>query len=72
MVLRVNVVPVPVIVNVKSPFGAGWLVMLTRSVDVPLPVTDVGVNVADVNGGKPVTLKATFSLNPPLPVTVTV
>ena len=41
------------------------------SVEVPEPVTDVGLKLALDREGNPLTLKLTTPLNPPEPVTVT-
>ena len=61
---------VPVIVNVEAPFGV-FLEVFTVSVDEPLPFTDVGLNVALVREGSPVTLNVTVPLKPFVGVTVT-
>jgi hypothetical protein len=62
---------VPVIVSVLVPVGV--LERVERvSVEVPEPVTDVGLNVALVREGRLLTLKLTLPLNPLIAVTVTV
>lgn len=54
---------VPLIVNTKLPVGVRWRVVMV-SVEVPEPVTDVGLNVPVVRVGKPLTLNVTFPLKP--------
>ena len=48
------------------------LEVLTVIVEVPLVEMLEGLNEAESPEGRPVTLKATEPLNPPLPATVTV
>ena len=48
------------------------LEVLTAMVEEPEPETEGGVNVAVAPGGKPLTVKLTFPLNPLEGVTVTV
>ena len=45
--------------------------MDTVMVDVPVPATDDGLKLADAPEGKPLALKLTIPLNPPVGVTVT-
>ena len=60
---------VPLIVNVYVPVGVVDAV-LTVSVEVPEPVTEVGLNVPVAPVGNPLTVNATELLNPPVAVTV--
>lgn len=61
----------PVIFSVNVPRGVLERVVIV-SLEVPEPVTDVGLNVAVVREGKPLTLKLTVPLKPLSAVTVTV
>jgi hypothetical protein len=54
---------VPVIVSVEAPTGVVEVVV-TVSVDVPEPVTDVGLNPAVAPAGNPLRLSPTAPLNP--------
>ncbi len=67
----VKVPLVPRIVNVYVPLGVLVLV-LTVNVEDPPPVTDVGLKLADVREGSPLTENPTVPLKPLLGVTVTV
>jgi hypothetical protein len=62
---------VPLTVIVRLPLVA-LLPTLTRRVDVPEPVTDVGLKVPVTRDPNPLTLRLTVPANPFLPVTVTV
>jgi hypothetical protein len=62
---------VPVIVSVTVPVGVVLLVAMVR-VEVPDPVTDVGLKRELVFAGNPATLNVTLPLNPFKAVTVTV
>lgn len=62
---------VAVIVNGYVPNGVDDVV-LTFSVEDPEPVTEVGLNVALAPAGKPLIVKPTALLKPPLAVTFTV
>jgi hypothetical protein len=62
---------VPVIVSVNVPVGVLERVEIV-SLEVPEPVTDVGLNEALVREGKPLTLKLTVLLNPLMAEIVTV
>ena len=62
---------VPVIVSVRVPVDVLERVVIFK-VDVPEPVTEVGVNVAVAREGNPLTLKLTLLLKPLAAVTVTV
>jgi hypothetical protein len=62
---------VPVTVRVLVPLTA-FLFVLTVIVEVPLPVTDDGLNLAFANFGKPVTEKLTAPEKPAVPEIVTV
>jgi hypothetical protein len=67
--LRINVVEclklplVPVMVKVRVPRVA-LLLTCTLSVDVPDPVTELGLNVAVTREPCPLTLKLTVPVNP--------
>jgi len=63
LVLCVTPPPVPVIVSVNVPFVVAFDV-LTVSVDEP-HANEVGLNVAELPFGNPLTLKLTFAVNPP-------
>jgi hypothetical protein len=67
--LRVPLVPVIVIGN--EPVAA-LDVVVTLSVELPLPVTEDGLNVPDAPAQKPVAARLTVPPNPLVPVTVTV
>jgi hypothetical protein len=67
--LRVPLVPVIVIGN--EPVAA-LDVVVTLSVELPLPVTEDGLNVPDAPAPKPVAARPTVLANPLVPVTVTV
>lgn len=54
---------VPVMVRVNIPLGVDLLVLTVR-VDVPEPVTEVGLNVPVARRGSPLTLKLTVPVNP--------
>ena len=69
MVDFVNPPLVPLMVKVNVPEGVCLVVEIVTTV-VPLPVTEVGLNVAVVLAGKPLTLKVTTPLNPFCGVTV--
>jgi hypothetical protein len=71
LVVRVSAPLVPVIVSGYDPIGV-VLAVVTVIVDEPLVVTEVGLNVADAPAGRPLALKVTVPVNPPLGVTVTV
>jgi hypothetical protein len=60
---------VPVIANVYVPVGV-VVAVVTVSVDVPEPLTEVGLNVPVAPVGKPVTLNVTVPLKPPVAATV--
>jgi hypothetical protein len=63
---------VPLIVNVYVPPGVA-VVVFTVSVDVPDPLTEVGLKLAVVlPPGNPLTPNPTVPLNPPSDPTVTV
>jgi hypothetical protein len=62
---------VPVIVNVRVPVVA-LLFTVTVRVEVPEPVTEVGLKVPVTRDGSPLTLKLTAPANPLVPVMVTV
>ena len=62
---------VPVIVKERLPVGA-FLPTVTVSVEVPEPVTAVGLKLALVRMGNPETLRLTVPENPPVGVMVTV
>ena len=55
---------VPVIVNLMVPEVA-LHVPVTCNVDVPDPVTDVGLKLAVIPEGSPLMLRATAPVNPP-------
>jgi hypothetical protein len=57
--------------KVKVPVGV-FLVVETVKTVFPLPVSEVGLNVAVVFAGKPLTLKVTTPLNPFIGLTVAV
>jgi hypothetical protein len=69
MVDFVNPPLVPLMLKVNVPEGV-CLVVETVTAVVPLPVIEVGLNVAVVFAGKPLTLKVTTPLNPFCGVTV--
>jgi len=69
MVDFVNPLLVPLRLKVNVPEGVCLVVEIVATV-VPLPVTEVGLNVAVVFAGKPLTLKVTTPLNPFCGVTV--
>ena len=71
MVDLVNPPLVPLMLKVNVPEGVCLVVEIVVTV-VPLPVTEVGLNVAVVPAGKPLTLKVTTPLNPFCGVTVAV
>ena len=71
VVLCVTVLLVPVIVSTNVPVPLFRLVVMV-SVDEPVPVTELGENVALARFGNPDTLNATLPLKPLLGVTVTV
>jgi hypothetical protein len=58
-------------VSARFPLVA-LLLTLTRRVEVPEPVTDVGLKVAVTRDPNPLTLRLTAPANPFLPVMVTV
>jgi len=62
---------VPVMVNVNVPVCA-LRFAFTVNVDVPDPVTEVGLKLPLVLGGSPLRLRVTVPENPPEPVMVTV
>ena len=62
---------VPVMVSVRFPTAA-LLPTLTVRVDVPEPVTEVGLKLAVTRVPNPLTLRFTAPANPPDPVIVTV
>src|SRR5579863_4425117 len=62
---------VPVIVSVLVPVGV-FLAVDTVIVDVPEPVTELGLKLAFEREGSPLTLRLTTPLNPPETATVTV
>ena len=62
---------VPLMVNVEVPLAALFCAVIRR-VDVPEPEMLVGVNVAVVRFGNPVTLKLTVPLKPETAPIVTV
>ena len=68
VVLCVSAPLVAVIVRVNVPVGV-FAAVETDSVDVPEPVTEVGLNVLVAPVGNPLTEKATTPLNPLIPVT---
>lgn len=47
------------------------VVVLTVSVELPDPTTDVGLKLAEAPVGNPLTLKLTVPLNPPDPASLT-
>ena len=53
----------PVIVNVGLPIGV-LVVVVTFSVALPEPVTDVGLNNPEAPAGSPLTLSATLPVKP--------
>jgi hypothetical protein len=63
------VAPVPVMVRGYDPAGVEMLVV-TEIVELPDPVTDVGLKVAPAPEGNPLTVKPTLSVNPFKAVTV--
>ena len=63
--------PVPVIVMVWVPVLALLLTVSLR-VDVPVPVMDVGLKVEVTPDGRPLAIKVTAELNPPVTVLVIV
>jgi hypothetical protein len=60
---------VPVIVSVYVPGGVEALVV-TDMVEVPEPVTELGLKLALAPAGSPVAVRPTTPVNPPDPVTV--
>jgi len=62
---------VPVMVSARFPLVA-LLPTLTLRVDVPEPVTDVGLKVPVTRDPSPLTLRLTVPANPFCPVMVTV
>ena len=66
---RLPLVPVMVRVDVPPATVAGTV---TVSVEVPEPVTEVGLNAAVAFVGNPVTVKAVAPVRPAVAVTVTV
>ena len=54
---------VPVMVRVFVPVAAPVVVVMLR-VELPEPITEVGVNVALAPAGSPLTVKPTLPLNP--------
>ena len=62
---------VAVIVSGNVPGGV-VVTVVTVMVDVPVPVTDDGLNVAAAPAGNPPALNVTVPVNPPDGVTVTV
>jgi hypothetical protein len=71
MVDFVNPPLAPLMLKVNVPEGVCLVVEIVTTV-VPLPVSEVGLNVAVVFAGKPLTLKVTTPLNPFCGVTVAV
>ena len=69
MAVRLSVPLVPVIVSVAVP---GLLLLAVLIVRVELLEALGGLNVAVAPAGRPLTLKATLPVKPPLGVTVTV
>lgn len=65
-----KLLPVPVIIRVYVPTGAG-LFTFTVSVELPLPDTVLGKKLALLFEGRPLMLSATLPLNPPVAPTVT-
>ena len=61
----------PVIVSVRVP-AAAFLPMFTVRVELPEPVREAGLKLADVLGSNPLTLRFTVPANPFVPATVTV
>lgn len=62
---------VPVMVSVRFPLVALLLTAIVR-VEVPEPLTEVGLNVPLTRGPNPLTLRPTVPANPFWPVMVTV
>jgi len=62
---------VPVIVSVRVATAA-FLPTFTVRVEVPEPVTEAGLKLADVRGSNPLTLRFTVPVNPFTAVMVTV
>ena len=62
---------VPVMTTVNGPVAAK-LVVVTVSVDVPLPLTDAGLNAPEAPTSRPVVARLTEPANPFCPVIVTV
>ena len=71
MAVRVTLPLVPLIVKVYVPVGA-FLLGRTVSVEFPPPVTEIGLKLALVLAGSPVTLRLTVPLKPDRGVTATV
>src|SRR5260370_32685927 len=71
VVVCVKLPLVPVMASVGLPVGVELLVE-TVSVEVPEPLTEVGLNVAVASVGKPLALRATLPLKPFTAVTVAV
>lgn len=61
----------PVIVRLRFPVAA-LLPTVTVSVEVPEPLTEVGLKLAFTREPKPLTLRLTVPANPFVPVIVTV
>lgn len=61
----------PVTVSWKTPWVARWSTTNVR-VEVPLPVTEVGVKDAVTSGGNPLMLRFTVPVKPLMAVMVTV
>jgi hypothetical protein len=62
---------VPIMFNVNVPAGVFLVVEIVTTV-FPLPVIEVGLNLAVALAGKPLTLKVTTPLNPFIGLTVAV
>ena len=71
MVAWLNVPLVPVMVSVRFPIAA-LRPTLTVRVDVPEPVTEVGLKLAVTREPNPLTLRPTAPANPFVPLIVTV
>lgn len=63
VVLWLNVPLVPLMVNTNEPMAVRLRVLMVK-VDVPEPVTDVGLKLPVVRDGNPVTLRLTTPLKP--------